>query len=104
MKKSLTVLVSSALVLGCMFPACAAPKHLYTDADSGFTVLSADPLMEYASKYSYGFQKKEKKTDSLNSLVAIPAEINKATSLLPSIFFIILTSETLIPLLCFCLN
>lgn len=75
MKKSLTVLVSSALVLGCMFPACAAPKHLYTDADSGFTVSSADPLMEYASKYSYGFQENATKTDSLNSLVAIPAEI-----------------------------
>lgn len=75
MRKSLAAMVSSALVLGCMFPAYAAPKHVYTDADSGFSVASSSPLLEYASKYSYGFQENDSKTDGLNSLVAVPAEV-----------------------------
>ena len=74
MKKKAAAIVSSLLVLGCAFPVFAA-KHVYTDPDSGFSVLSANPLMEYASKYSYGFQENSTATDSLNSLVAIPADI-----------------------------
>ncbi len=75
MKKRLAAVVSSALVLGCMFPVYAAPKLVYTDADSGFSVSSASPVLEYASKYSYGFQENESKTDGLNSLVAVPAGV-----------------------------
>jgi len=64
MKKKAAAIVSSLLVLGCAFPVFAA-KHVYTDPDSGFSVLSANPLMEYASKYSYGFQENSTATDSL---------------------------------------
>lgn len=74
MKKNAAAIVSSLLVLSCAFPVFAA-KHVYTDADSGFSVTSANPMMEYASKYSYGFQENSSTTDSLNSLVAIPADV-----------------------------
>ncbi len=68
-------IISSMLILGSAYSVSAAPKNVYTDADSGFSVVSSNPLMEYASKYSYGFQEKNTATDSMNSLVAIPADI-----------------------------
>ena len=55
MRKNLAAIVTSVLVLGCAFPVFAAPKNVYTDADSGFAVQTDNPSMEYASRYSYGF-------------------------------------------------
>ena len=75
MKKSSSVIVSSLLVLSSAFPAFAATKHVYTDADSGFSVQTVNPVMEYASKYSYGFQENISATDSLTSIAAIPADV-----------------------------
>ncbi len=64
MKKSAAAIISSLLVLGCAYPVFAAPKNVYTDADSGFAVQTVNPLIEYASKYSYGFQENNSITDS----------------------------------------
>lgn len=75
MKKSAAAIVSSLLVLGCVYPVCAAPKNVYTDADSGFSVQTVDPMIEYASKHSYGFQENKSITDSLTSVAAIPADV-----------------------------
>ena len=75
MRKNLAAIVTSVLVLGCAFPVFAAPKNVYTDADSGFAVQTDNPSMEYASRYSYGFQENKSTTDSFNSVVAIPADI-----------------------------
>ena len=75
MKKCTAAIVSSLLVLGCAYPVFAAPKNIYTDADSGFAMQTANPMMEYASKYSYGFQENNSITDSFNSVAAIPADI-----------------------------
>lgn len=76
MKKcSTAAVVSSLLVLSCVLPAFAAAKHVYTDTDSGFSVQTVNPVMEYASKYSYGFQENSSTTDSLTSLAAIPADV-----------------------------
>jgi len=75
MKKGAAAIVSSLLVLGCAYPVFAAPKNVYTDADSGFAVQTANPMMEYASKYSYGFQENNSVTDSFNSVAAIPADV-----------------------------
>ena len=52
MKKSAAAIISSLLVLGCAYPVFAAPKNVYTDADSGFAVQTVNPLIEYASKYT----------------------------------------------------
>ena len=38
MKKRAAAIISSLLVLGCAYPVFAAPKNVYTDADSGFAV------------------------------------------------------------------
>ena len=65
MKKSSAAILSSLLVLSCAFPVFAAAKHVYTDTDSGFSVQTVNPVMEYASKYSYGFQENSSATDSL---------------------------------------
>ena len=75
MKKSAAAIVSSLLVLSCAFPVFAAARHVYTDADSGFSVQTVNPVMEYASKYSYGFQENSSTTDSLTSIAAIPADV-----------------------------
>ena len=75
MKNSAATIVSSLLVLSCAFPVFAAAKHVYTDADSGFSVQTVNPVMEYASKYSYGFQENSSTTDSLTSIAAIPADV-----------------------------
>ena len=75
MKSSAAAILSSLLVLSCALPVCAATKHVYRDADSGFSVQSVNPVMESASKYSYGFQENTSATDSLNSIAAIPAEV-----------------------------
>ncbi|MBO5590250.1 MAG: hypothetical protein J5923_03275 [Acidaminococcaceae bacterium] len=75
MKKNLSAVMTSLIVLGCAFPVLAAPKNVYTDADSGFSVQTANPLIEYASRHSYGFQENNSATDSFNSVVAIPAEV-----------------------------
>ena len=75
MKKRAVAIVSSLLVLSCAFPAFAAAKHVYTDMDSGFSVQTVNPVMEYASKYSYGFQENSSTTDSLTSIAAIPADV-----------------------------
>ena len=75
MKKNAAAIVSSLLVLSCAFPVFAAAKHVYTDRDSGFSVTTANPMMEYASKYSYGFQENSSTTDSLTSIAAIPADV-----------------------------
>ena len=72
MKNSAAAIVSSLLVLSCALPVCAAAKHVYRDADSGFSVQTVNPVMEYASKYSYGFQENISATDSLTSIAAIP--------------------------------
>ena len=50
MKSSAAAILSSLLVLSCALPVCAATKHVYRDADSGFSVQSVNPVMEYASK------------------------------------------------------
>ena len=55
MKKRAAAIISSLLVLGCAYPVFAAPKNVYTDADSGFAVQTMNPMIEYASKSSYGF-------------------------------------------------
>ena len=52
MKKSAAAIISSLLVLGCAYPVFAAPKNVYTDADSGFAVQTVNPMIEYASKSS----------------------------------------------------
>ena len=75
MKNSAAAIVSSLLVLSCALPVCAAAKHVYRDADSGFSVQTVNPVMEYASKYSYGFQENISATDSLTSIAAIPADV-----------------------------
>ena len=75
MKNSAAAIVSSLLVLSCALPVCAAAKHVYRDADSGFSVQTVNPVMEYASKYSYGFQENSSATDSLTSIAAIPANV-----------------------------
>lgn len=76
MKKSLTAAVlTSLLVLGSACPVFATPKKIYTDADSGFSVQTAKPVFEYASRYSYGYQEDKSVTDSFVSLVAIPADV-----------------------------
>ena len=75
MKKNAAAIVSSLLVLGCAFPVFATAKHIYTDTDSGFSVQTVNPVMEYASKYSYGFQENSSTTDSLTSVAAIPADV-----------------------------
>ena len=75
MKKSAAAIISSLLVLGCAYPVLAAPKNIYTDANSGFAMQTANPMMEYASKYSYGFQENNSITDSFNSVAAIPADV-----------------------------
>ena len=75
MKKSSAAILSSLLVLSCAFPVFAAAKHVYTDTDSGFSVQTVNPVMEYASKYSYGFQENSSATDSLTSIAAIPADV-----------------------------
>ena len=75
MRKNLAAVMTSLIVLGSAYPVLAAAKNVYTDADSGFSMQSANPVMEYASRYSYGYQEKSSATDSLNTLVAIPAEI-----------------------------
>ncbi|MBR4526661.1 MAG: hypothetical protein IKO69_05810, partial [Acidaminococcaceae bacterium] len=75
MKNSAAAIVSSLLVLSCALPVCSAAKHVYRDADSGFSVQTVNPVMEYASKYSYGFQENISATDSLTSIAAIPADV-----------------------------
>ena len=75
MKKSAAAIISSLLVLGCAYPVFAAPKNVYTDADSGFAVQTVNPLIEYASKYSYGFQENNSITDSYHSVAAIPGMV-----------------------------
>ncbi len=75
MKRSTATIISSLLVLGCACPVFAAPKNVYTDADSGFAVQTVNPMIEYASKYSYGFQENNSITDSFTSVVAIPADV-----------------------------
>ena len=75
MKSSAAAILSSLLVLSCAFPVFAAAKHVYTDTDSGFSVQTVNPVMEYASKYSYGFQENSSATDSLTSIAAIPADV-----------------------------
>ena len=75
MKKSSAAVLSSLFVLSCAFPVFAAAKHVYTDTDSGFSVQTVNPVMEYASKYSYGFQENSSATDSLTSIAAIPADV-----------------------------
>ena len=73
MKKRAAAIISSLLVLGCAYPVFAAPKNVYTDADSGFAVQTMNPMIEYASKSSYGFQENNSTTDSYHSVAAIPA-------------------------------
>ena len=75
MKKSAAAIISSLLVLGCAYPVFAAPKNVYTDADSGFAVQTVNPMIEYASKSSYGFQENNSTTDSYHSVAAIPADV-----------------------------
>ena len=75
MKKNLSAIMTSLIVLGCAYPVFAAPKNVYTDADSGFSVQTVNPVMEYASRHSYGFQENGSITDSINSIAAIPAEL-----------------------------
>ena len=75
MKYSAAAIVSSLLVLSCALPVWAAAKHVYRDADSGFCVQTVNPVMEYASKYSYGYQENNSVTDSLTSIAAIPADV-----------------------------
>ena len=75
MKKNLSAIMTSLIVLGCAYPVFAAPKNVYTDADSGFSVQTANPVFEYASRHSYGFQENISATDSVNSIAAIPADI-----------------------------
>ena len=65
MKKSAAAIISSLLVLGCAYPVFAAPKNVYTDADSGFAVQTVNPMIEYASKSSYGFQENNSTTDRM---------------------------------------
>ena len=75
MKKNLSAIMTSLIVLGCAYPVFAAPKNVYNDADSGFSVQTASPMIEYASRHSYGFQENSSVTDSINSVAAIPADI-----------------------------
>ena len=75
MKKRAAAIISSLLVLGCAYPVFAAPKNVYTDADSGFAVQTMNPMIEYASKSSYGFQENNSTTDSYHSVAAIPADV-----------------------------
>ena len=75
MKKRAAAIISSLLVLGCAYPVFAAPKNVYTDADSGFAVQTVNPMIEYASKSSYGFQENNSTTDSYHSVAAIPADV-----------------------------
>ena len=75
MKKKISAIMTSLIVLGCAYPAFAATKSAYTDADSGFSIKAANPVIEYASRYSYGFQENDTATDSFNSVAAIPADI-----------------------------
>ena len=70
-----SAIMASLIVLGCAFPAFAAVKNVYTDADSGFSVQTTSPVLEYASRYSYGFQENGSATDSITSIAAIPADI-----------------------------
>ncbi len=67
--------MASLIILGSAYPVFAAPKNVYTDADSGFAVKTANPSIEYASRHSYGFQENDSRTDSFNSVVAIPADV-----------------------------
>ena len=75
MKKKISAIMTSLIVLGCACPAFAATKSVYTDADSGFSMKAVNPVIEYASRYSYGFQENDSVTDSFNSVAAIPADI-----------------------------
>ena len=75
MMKKISAIMTSLIVLGCAYPAFAATKNIYTDADSGFSMQTTSPALEYASRYSYGFQENDSVTDSINSVAAIPADI-----------------------------
>ena len=69
MKKNLAAIVSSLIVLGSVNPVFAAVKNVYTDADSGFSMQTADPHFEYASRNSYGFQEAKSATNTINSVL-----------------------------------
>ena len=55
MKNSAAAIVSSLLVLSCALPVCAAAKHVYRDADSGFSVQTVNPVMEPVSLCPFDF-------------------------------------------------
>lgn len=74
MKKSAATIISSLLVLGCACPVFAAPKNIYKDADSGFAVQTVNPIIELASRHTYGFQENKSTTDSFTSVSAVPAK------------------------------
>lgn len=75
MNKNMAVTAVTLLVLSYAYPALAAQKNIYTDMDSGFTVQSANPYFEYASKHSYGYQEAKSTTNTIHSVVAIPADV-----------------------------
>ena len=50
MKKRAAAIISSLLVLGCAYPVFAAPKNVYTDADSGFAVQTIEIQLRIPGK------------------------------------------------------